>query len=448
MPASSPQDCSPADLPDALDLPAGLSARELRVPGAPEDLLEGWLQAMARGFQARRPSPEFGRHTRTALAEDGARVVGVWSDEVTVADPAVPVATFADWDGTLNAGGPEGPVPVLMVTEVTVAASHRRRGLLRAMMADSLRQAAARDVPLAALTVSEGGIYGRFGFGPATALRHVEVDAARFALRDPAAAGAGTVEMVDPARLWPVVQQVFDRFHARTRGSVSRPSIYGPVLSGAFSPSEHGEDHRLRGAVHLDDAGVPDGHVLYRHLPDREHDRRVVEVVDLVAEPTAYLALWRFLAETDLVDRIRWDDAPVEGDPLPWALTDPRAVRTTGLEDLIWLRVLDVPAALEHRPWAADGAVVLAVEDPLDLTTGRYRVTTAAGTARVDVLDPDPAADDLRLGVDTLAALHLGGTTSRTLADAGRLAGPADVLATWVAMSDHAGPTAYCVTGF
>ena len=109
-------------------------------------------------------------------------------------------------------------VPLHMISDVTVSPAHRRRGLLRRMMVDDLAQATA---PVAALTVSEASIYGRFGFGPATFRRRIEVDTtARFALRD--FVDPGRVELVEPADLWDTASDLFDRFHASSRGSVER----------------------------------------------------------------------------------------------------------------------------------------------------------------------------------------------------------------------------------
>ncbi|MCK5930051.1 MAG: GNAT family N-acetyltransferase, partial [Nocardioides sp.] len=88
----------------------------------------------------------------------------------TVAGASRPVATFSSWDQEINVGG-ASLLPLRMITDVTVAPTHRRRGLLTKLMSEDLAEAAAEGVPVAALTVSEGSIYGRFGFGPATRYR-------------------------------------------------------------------------------------------------------------------------------------------------------------------------------------------------------------------------------------------------------------------------------------
>ena len=149
-------------------------------------------------------------------------------------------------------------------------------------------------MPLAALTVSEGSIYGRFGFGPATRVQYVEVDTStRFALREPVdgAGPGGRIELVEPDEAWEAVQTVFAGFHRSTRGSVERPEFYRHILTGAFDFRQQGPDRKLRAAVHLDDACPPGGDVVYS--VDRSGDVRAIDVTDFVAlTPAVYLRLW------------------------------------------------------------------------------------------------------------------------------------------------------------
>ena len=155
-----------------------------------------------------------------------------------------------------------------MVSDVTVSPTHRRRGLLRAMITEDLRTPSSSGVPLAVLTASEGSIYGRFGFGPAVFQHTLSVDTGpRFALRGrPTTARSSSSS---PAEAWPTVAAMFARSHERTRGSVERPHFYEPILTGEFN-FESGPDAKLRTAVHLDAAGTPDGYVAYRPGPRKD----------------------------------------------------------------------------------------------------------------------------------------------------------------------------------
>src|SRR5215217_1628263 len=89
--------------------------------------------------------------------------------------PEVPVATYATFRKDLNIGYGR-QLEAWLVTAVTVRATHRRQGLLRWMMTEDLAAAKSEGLALAALTASEGSIYGRFGFGVATFERSIKVD--------------------------------------------------------------------------------------------------------------------------------------------------------------------------------------------------------------------------------------------------------------------------------
>ncbi|MDQ4055198.1 MAG: GNAT family N-acetyltransferase [Actinomycetota bacterium] len=401
---------------------------------------DGWLEAHSRGFHKGRNNDEMRKHYFEHAVSDDALLRGVWQVRPLVGSGKLPIATFGSFDKTLNVGG-NRLLPLRMITDVTVSPTHRRQGLLRRLMTQDLQEAVDQGLPLAALTVSEGSIYGRFGFGLATQLRHLEVDtSARFVLRG--LDDEGSIELVEPEEAWPTVESVFAEFHRRTRGSVERPLFYRPILSGTFDYRD-GPDTLLRAAVHLDAAGRPDGYVIYKP-GERRDDSRAIEVKDLVALTSqAYLRIWRFLADIDLATKVTWQDAPV-ADPLEWALVDPFVAKVVKTTDQLWVRVLDVVAALEARPWAADGDVVLEVADPLGHAAGRFRVTTSAGQAKVSRTDDEP---DVLLEADTLGALYLGGVGVATLRAAGRVTGSDEGVTTWAAMADT-GPPPYCITGF
>ena len=92
--------------------------------------------------------------------------------------PAAPVATIASWIGELTVPGGRG-IPSCAISAVTVAPTHRRRGIARAMLEGELRTAAAAGIPLAMLTVSESQLYGRYGFAPAAASASWHIDVKR-----------------------------------------------------------------------------------------------------------------------------------------------------------------------------------------------------------------------------------------------------------------------------
>jgi predicted acetyltransferase len=77
----------------------------------------------------------------------------------------------------------------------------------------------------------------------------------------------------------------------------------------------------------------------------------------------AYRSLWAHLAGLDLTDQVIASGRP-EHEPLRWALADSRQLVVTGVHDHLWLRLVDLPAALSRRRYAAEGALVLDVTDP------------------------------------------------------------------------------------
>jgi predicted acetyltransferase len=399
--------------------------------------VSGWLEAVQRGFHQSSPTEEFRTRWLQSQRADGVVNRGVWESAGLPLASTVPVATFAHFVKTLNAGA--AVVPVWMISDVTVAPTHRRRGLMRRLMTENLDRAVAAGVPVAVLTASEGSIYQRFGFGPATREVRVRVDKARFRLRQLPADG-GRVALVPPADAWPTLSAVFERHHRVTRGSVARPTYYEGWLRG-YDWEEQSEDRKQRLAVRLDSGGDPDGFVAY--AMKRTDDVGEVEVRDMVtAGPQAHLALWQFLADIDLA-KVVTSPAPVI-DPLEHALVDHRARRVTSVDDHLWVRILDVPAALEARPWFGDGGLTVRVLDGLGHVDGTVRVDVTDGRATVT---PTSAPPEVSLDVETLGTLYLGDVPVDALARAGRIDGDEDAVRHFAALTDGS-PAPHCNTHF
>ena len=396
----------------------------------------GWIGAVLRGFRDPRPDDEMITRWVDTYRTDEVIVRGAWLPEGEFGAGPMPVATYASLDKTLNAG--LELLPLRMITDITTSATHRRRGLLKRLIEDDLTDAVAQGVPVAALTASEATIYGRWGFGPATWNQVIELDATPgFALRD--FTDRGRVELIEPADAWPHVKGVFDTFHAQQRGSVEWPTQYKDIHTGAYDYNDRSANSKVRAAVHLDGGGAVDGFVIFSH--GENNTTKVDEMVAL--DPTAQLALWSFLANTDRVQKVTFSIAHPH-DPLPWALVDHRRVRCTGLSDFLWVRVLDVPRCLSARPWSADGQLVLAVVDPQGHAAGTFAVTTSAGVATVESTDRAP---DVTLTAETLGSLYLGGVSVLALHRAGRVGGADEAVRRFAAMADLSEPP-YCLTGF
>ena len=381
---------------------------------------ESWVKAVAFGF-----------HESTRTAEHVAKSLDMYSADRRVLAGAyqtrgvapgslpadVPVATFGTLRKTLNVGFGR-MLETQLVTAVTVRTSHRRRGLLRRMMTEDLAQARTEGVAMAALTASEGTIYGRFGYGVASFERTVKVETtARFGITHMA---VGTVDIADPKVLLDLAPGVFDRVHRLTPGSIGRQEWYRQLASGSLG-KDGKEDPAVKVALHYGPNGDVDGYVSYKFLG---WDTRpyTVKVVDLVAAAhEAYLELWLFLGAIDLVERVTWEEAPLD-DPLAWALTDPRCIDSSDTRDMLWLRILDVEKALEARHYPVDGRLVLEVLDPLGLTAGTFAMEVSGGKAAVvPVPTALPGAADLTLDVSALSSIYLGAVCPVTLAAASRI---------------------------
>ncbi|MGQ7295874.1 GNAT family N-acetyltransferase [Quadrisphaera sp. KR29] len=298
------------------------------------------------------------------------------------------------------------------VTWVAVALHQRRRGLLRRMLADLHAGLVEQGAPLALLTASEATIYGRFGYGAATTDRSVRVDRRRARLTPAAEALAGPHAArhatVQAARAH--LAEVHERWCGLVPGALSRSGAWWDWLL-ADTPGHRSGGTELFVLVH------PDGYATYRAFDDGSTAR----VVDLCATtPAAHASLWRSLLALDLVEDVVSTRAVPLDDALPHLLTDPRAVTTTGLEDGAWARLLDVPAALAARRYAAEVDVVLEVVDDGGLggVDASARVRLRGGPDGAQCTRTGAAAD-ATLGVAALSAAYLGGTRLAPLARAG-----------------------------
>ncbi|MGA8987048.1 GNAT family N-acetyltransferase [Aeromicrobium sp.] len=376
---------------------------------------DAWFRAETRGFLGPDPTPAQVEQRRGYLQDD--RLVGVWDDGIP--HPATPVATTISWIADLTLPG--GVAPAWAISGVTVAPTHRRRGIARALLEAELRTAVALGLPLAMLTVSESTIYARFGFAPAVMGRDLRIDTRRARWTGPVA--PGRVHLVTAHQLRDDGHPIVERVRLSTPGQVSYPAT--GILWHRQLGLPVGDDSakNLRFARYDGVDGTPEGFVVYR-VVENESDfaRSEATVTALVAATNdAYAALWRFILELDLVSTVTAHLRPVD-EPLRWMIADFRAVRSSETDHL-WTRILDVKASLEARTYAAPGRIVLRVDDPLGFATGTWAMEVEnSGAATVSSTDDAP---DTELTVNALSAIHVGGVSARALEAAGALTGAA-----------------------
>ncbi|MFE2583629.1 GNAT family N-acetyltransferase [Streptomyces sp. NPDC059378] len=389
----------------ALHLPEG--ATELRM--LRRDDWDQWYGNLTRAFGG---------------GEQPAEVVALWRDELIDVDRALAV-----WDGDRCVGSagayafrltvPGGAsVPAAGVTMVGVAATHRRRGVLTSMMRRQLDDVRSWGEPLAVLTASEPAIYGRFGYAPATFGISAEIDTDRAALSVPDGTDAVRLRYERPADVLDVCEAVYARTVPARAGMLARQS--GWDRAGVLDPEQDRDGASALQCVVAERDGEPTGYARFRvalRWTDAGHDGQVV-LQDLAAlDPASEAALWRFLFGIDLTTSLKVRGRPVD-EAWQFQVSDIRRCRLR-LRDALYVRLVEVGAALAARTYQAPVDVVFEVEDAFcPWNAGRWRLTgDAKGASCARTTD----AADLALSVRELAAAYLGGVSLAALAAAGRV---------------------------
>ena len=336
---------------------------------------------------------------RTLAVFDGRQVVataGIFSYEMAVPGESLPC------------GG---------VTRVGVAATHRRRGLLRVMMRRQLDDMHERGEPLAALYASEAPIYGRFGYGLATYQAAIEIQRSRGAFAKPLSA-RGRVVMTDVPTAVEAFTQVWAEAHRTQPGMVALDARWWRNQLADLEISRQGFSPHYRVAYEVE--GKPAGFALYRIKMDWDSSGPIgsLRVESLMATtPEAYAALWRYILDVDLVASVFASMRPVD-EPLRFLLADSRQPKTS-IEDGIWLRLVDVGRALAGRRYAAEGRLVLRVRDAFcPWNDGHVELNGGPSNAECNPCAGNP---DLDLTAADLAAVYLGGNRFHALREAGRI---------------------------
>lgn len=380
---------------------------------------DAFVSAVARGFLDAAPTDEQRADSRATLRDR--RLTGVF--DAASRHPDTPVATTDSWLTQLTTE-PGRTVPMWAISAVTVAPTHRRRGIARALIGGELRTAAAAGVAIAGLTVSEATIYGRFGFGPAVLTTDLTVQSRRVQWTGPRP--AGRLDFVEQDELPERLAALHERVRMRRPGEVAGWPMLWRRIAGLRPGAE--EAARVRAVAYRDPSGHETGILVYTLAEGKNHvfSDHELSVRALFAEhDDAYAALWRFAIEHDLVSRVS-AYLQEQNPPVRWMVTDQRAVEES-VVDHHWLRVLDVPAALGSRRYAHELTAVVRVEDALGFADGTWRVRIDAnGEADVVPVDQEP---DVTLGVAALGSILLGGVSPRTLAAAGAVHADAEAVA-------------------
>jgi len=305
--------------------------------------------------------------------------------------------------GSVSAGG---------VTVVGVLPTHRRRGVLTAMMKAQLEDCRARGDEVAYLWASEATIYGRFGYGLASRIGAVELPRERTRFAQPFEP-RGTVRLLDLEEAAKLFPPLYEQVFSQRPGMFTRSKAWWETRKLSDDPARRRGGPLNRALLELD--GKPAGYALYRVAQDWTagvSSGRVTIQEVVTPTPEATRELWRWLLDFDWTSQLTADLLPLDH-PLFLLLAEPRRMKFQ-VNDGVWVRILDVPAALSARTFSGDGAVVLDVRDAfMPESAGRYRVA-ADGVERTD------AEAEIALDVSALGSVYLGGFTFRQLAESFR----------------------------
>jgi predicted acetyltransferase len=307
-------------------------------------------------------------------------------------------------------------LPAARITLTGVLPTHRRRGISTELNRRQLRWLRDRGEPLAVFTTTGPGFYRRLGYSPATQAAEVEIATAP-RLLETKMAQPDAVRVVDEEERDRLLPEIFERHRRRQPGQISRTASFWHAWFQDFDLYRKGEPGDRFAAV----ADETEGYLTYRLRPGdpREQPVSTLVIEDLVAvTDEARASLWAFCLEFAQAPKVVAHNLPVD-EPLTWMLAEPRLLRFTKLREFIWLRLVDLQAALNARAYGARGSLALEVADStLPENAGRFLLETDGDAASCTRGEEEP---ELELDIADLAAVYLGGATFATLARAGRV---------------------------
>ena len=316
---------------------------------------------------------------------------------------------------------PGGEVPVAGLTAVGVLPTHTRRGILRQMMTWIFDQARARREPIAVLWASEAAIYQRFGYGLGTQQTFFEApkDKIRFLQPIESPGRMRIVDMDEAGRRFP---PLYEAIRSGLPGALTRNEArWRWEFLADHEWHRHGNGEMVRALLEVE--GEARGYTTYRQLGewDRSGPKGILTITEVLGlDAVAEQMIWQWLFSIDLIGTVRGWRGPVPH-PLQLMITEPRRLAVT-LNDGMWLRIIDLPAALEARSYSGPGSVVLEISDDFCPTNaGRWHLDVPGGATRAVVTRaPAESEVDVSLDIGALAAVYLGAFRFRDLVQAGR----------------------------
>ena len=371
-----------------------------RIRPITDDELRPFVEAMTTAFQERPDTAKIVDELRPIW--DLQRTLGAFeADRI--------VGTFRSWPTELTVPG-GASLPAAAIAAVTVLPTHRRQGILRALVSFEHRAIRERGEAVSALYASEFPIYGRFGYGNGCRWATWTLDAHRASFHP--LADDGRLELRPAtAETRDACHAIFETHRRRQPGEIRRRDVTWDFDFG-LRPSAWGPGDDWKGwvVVHAAADATLDGYVRY-HVEDhwelhQPRNRLIVDELIAVTD-VAEASLWRYTAAVDWVATVSAERrSPTER--LPWLLVDQRSAQLSEVSDGLWVRLHDLPRALEARTYAVEGTLILEAVDP-EADGGRWRVRLDA-TPDGARCRPTTRRPDLTVDVGALGAAYLGGT--------------------------------------
>jgi predicted acetyltransferase len=302
------------------------------------------------------------------------------------------------------------------LTMVTVRPTHRRRGLLRRIIQAHFDDCRERDEALSGLWASESSIYGRFGYGNAAPVVDVTIDGPKVGVPP----GPDEVRFVDLEQARQILPPLYDRSYRDRPGQLARSRGWWEYRL-FDDPKEWRRGASARRHVVAYRNGEPVGYTWFRQKSKWEDAVAAGTVMAgevIGTDAAARLSLWSFLCSVDLFPTVVASDLPPDFD-LQWQVANPRVIKRHTV-DGHYVRVLDVPKALEARGYTATDSIVLEVHDPMGIAGGTYRLDASPAGAQCGASSESP---DVSLDVRTLSSLYLGAEGAGPLGRVGRISG-------------------------
>jgi len=311
-------------------------------------------------------------------------------------------------------------VPMAGVAYMTTSVTHRRQGAFSGMMTQIHDEARERGDIVSGLWASQAHLYSRFDYGIGVNSYDWEIDP-RFGsfshspISDDNNSEAH-VYFVDANEAAVILPGIYEQMRQQIVGSVDRNP-------GRWRYQLFDEERVRDGASALffaicEEGREQTGYVAYRMRRKGDTDMGVLEIVEQVSlTDTAHATMWRFLLNFDLVGKITATNRPAD-DPLWWMLADPRRLNRTS-HDALWVRLLDIPNALEARTYNADGQIKIGlISESQPAEAGTYVIDIDDSQASVKKTTDKP---DVMMTPADLSVIYMGGAKPGPLVEAGRI---------------------------